>query len=183
MTSNQVSLPDFEADESAVLLRAMELAIKSVEHSTPLVMAQYAYSALMPYRTTHEKSALPPVCVWTQLPDDPNPLELHRVQATTACGGSVMGAYPFYPDNCIYCHKRVAWLAVVGRSAVETNGWPEIVVPPSHPMAAERAVYLQRPPEYGDRCACGHTRPDHNSEGCVLFACWCAGFTLAVTPP
>lgn len=97
---------------------------------------------------------------------------------------------------------------VDARSAVETNGWPEIVVPPSHPMAgkpgfrvnvplpdydapginddpmaAERAVYLQQPPKHDELCTCGHARASHGGEGCFMFACWCAGFTLNAPPP
>lgn len=108
-----------------IIRRAADwIDIQNVAHTTHKGLAITLEMRRFLAGAADEKSALPPVCVWTQLPDDPNPLELHRVQATTACGGSVMGAYPFYPDNCIYCHKRVAWLAVVGRSAVETTALP-----------------------------------------------------------
>lgn len=56
-------------------------------------------------------------CVWTRMPDDPNPLALMPVRYKAGCRDDriARGRYAFYPDNCPHCGKPVE----VGAQTVE----------------------------------------------------------------
>lgn len=45
--SERLHIPPMEADETDALLRAIENGVRNVLNSTPLVVAQYAYQALL----------------------------------------------------------------------------------------------------------------------------------------